>query len=87
MVQASIYQRLIVNEVELCKRAERIFGDDNTMLLTELPALAGSKGATFLPWWKIRFKNPALHYLAKYARQETVWGKKYYFYYLIQKVS
>ena len=88
MVQASIYKRLIVDEAGLCKRAQRIFGDDNNpMPLTELLALAGSKGATFLPWWKIRFKNPTLRYLAKYSRKETAWGKKYYFYYLIQKVG
>jgi ubiquinone/menaquinone biosynthesis C-methylase UbiE len=87
MVQASIYKRLIVDEVGLCQRAQRIFGDDNPMPLTELLALAGGKGATFLPWWKIRFKHPTLRYLAKYARKETAWGKKYYFYYLIQKVA
>lgn len=85
MVQASIYKRLIVDEIGFYNRAREMLGNDENMLLTELPALAGAKGATFLPWWKIRFKNPALHYLANYARNETLWDKKYYFYYLIQK--
>ena len=49
--------------------------------------LAYAMGLIFLPWWKIHFKQPELRYIAKAARKEKFWGKKYYFYYLIQKVE
>jgi ubiquinone/menaquinone biosynthesis C-methylase UbiE len=86
MIQSSIYQRLIVNEDMFYQNAHVILGHDEDKLLANLPALASSMGLEFLPWWKIWFKNKALHELAKRARKDTYWNKKYYFYYLIQKV-
>lgn len=86
-VQASLYQRLIVNEDVFYRQAMSIAGDDVSQFIAELPTIAAVFGLIFLPWWKIRFKNPALHYIAKYARKEKFWGRKYYFYYLIQKVK
>ncbi|KTC80841.1 class I SAM-dependent methyltransferase [Legionella cherrii] len=86
-VQASLYQRLIVNEEGFYRQALSIVGDDMGKFMSELPTIAAVCGLIFLPWWKIRFKNPALNYVAKYARKEKFWGKKYYFYYLIQKVK
>ena len=88
MVQSSIYQRLIINEDRFYRDAYAMFDNNQEILLTELPYLVGVKGLAFLPWWKIRFKNPALKPITKYYRKTNwCWGKKYYFYYLIQKVD
>lgn len=87
-VQASIYQRLIVNEDSIYKNASALFNSDKERVFTELPSLFGVSGLTFLPWWKIRFKNPALKPIANYFRKNNwSWGKKHYFYYLVQKNS
>lgn len=85
LVQASIYQRLIINEAVLYKNAQSLFGDDKEKLLTEFSSLAYAMGLPFLPWWRIWFKNPILRPLAKDARKNKFWGKKYFFYYLLQK--
>jgi ubiquinone/menaquinone biosynthesis C-methylase UbiE len=85
IVQKSIYNRLIVNEDVLYNSAKALFGSDNVTLSQEFPALAGAMGLTFLPWWKIWFKNPELKQIAKNARKDRYWGKKYFFYYLVQK--
>ncbi|KTD20343.1 class I SAM-dependent methyltransferase [Legionella londiniensis] len=87
LVQASLYQRLIVNEESFYRAALSIIGHEPNKILQELPTLAAVFGLIFLPWWKIRFKNPALQWVAKVARKDKFWGKKYYFYYLIQKVK
>ena len=84
MVQASIYQRLITNEDSFYKTALALFGDN---FRAEVPSLAGAMGLSFLPWWKRWFKHPDLKYVAKNARKDKYWGKKYFFYYLIQKGS
>ncbi len=82
LVQGSIYQRIIIGEKQLSEYAAYIFGDQ---VKTELPALIYMAGLMFLPWWKIRLKNPELHDLVKMARKISFWYKKNYFYYLIQK--
>ena len=81
-VQASIYQRLITDETAFYTAAKKLFGEN---LLAEIPALAGAMGLSFLPWWKRRFQHPDLKPIAKNARKDNYWGKKYFFYYLIQK--
>lgn len=85
MVQGSIYDRIITQEKTFYKRAYAFFDYDKDKLLRELPSLAGAMGLSFLPWWKIWFKNSELSAMAKNARRDKYWGKKYYFYYLIQK--
>ena len=87
MAQASIYQRIIANEDVFYKNANAFFGHDREKLINELPTLAGAMGLSFLPWWKIWFQNPELYTLAKNARNDKYWGKKYYYYYLIQKLN
>ncbi|RUR05118.1 class I SAM-dependent methyltransferase [Legionella sp. km772] len=88
MVQAALYQRLIVNEDSFYKYAsDFLIGSDPNKWYEEFCTVAATFGLIFLPWWKIRFKNPILRPVAKYARNEKFWGKKYYFYYLIQKVK
>jgi ubiquinone/menaquinone biosynthesis C-methylase UbiE len=84
MVQASIYRHLIENEKGIYQFAHNLFGKHFS---TELPALHILAGLAFLPWWKIWFKNPNLHQFAKHVRKASFWSKKYYFYYLIQKVE
>lgn len=86
MVQASIYRRLIVNEDLFYKQARAMFAHKTENLFIDLSALASARGLTFLPWWKIWFKTPALRKIAKNARKDTFWGTKCFFYYLIQKV-
>lgn len=86
MVQASIHDRLIINEDQFYEDSLRRFGQASPLLIYEIMYLANAKGLSFLPWWKIRFKRPELKEIAKAARKEKFWGKKYYFYYLIQKV-
>ncbi|HAT8102569.1 TPA: methyltransferase domain-containing protein, partial [Legionella pneumophila] len=87
MVQASIYQRLIVNEKGFYQLAQYLLGPDKINFTSELANVASSMGLMFLPWWRIRFKNPALQALGKFARRCKHWNKKYYFYYLIQKID
>ena len=88
LVQEAIYQRLIVNEDALYKNATAFFGYDEQRCAAEFPILVGIMGLTFLPWWKIRFKNAALRHIAKDARKQKPWvGKEYYYYYLIQKAD
>ncbi|KTD72362.1 class I SAM-dependent methyltransferase [Legionella tucsonensis] len=82
-VQASLYQRLIVNEETFYKQALYFAGDD----FYKLQEISAVLGLIFLPWWKIRFKNPVLRYIVKNTRRDRFWGRKYYFYYLIQKVK
>lgn len=83
MVQDSIYRRIIVMEDKVYKNST----SKNDSRLTTYPGLADADGLAFLPWWKIWFKNPALHNIAKRARKQKYWGKKHYFYYLIQKIK
>lgn len=85
MVQAAIYKRLIENEDGFYKHAQAFFGHDKQKMLTELPSLTSAMGLSFLPWWKIWFKNPELRIIAKNARKDKYWGSKYFFYYIIQK--
>ena len=87
MVQASIYQRIIANEKRFYQLAQYFLGADKVKLTSELTNVASSMGLMFLPWWKIWFKNPALKELGKFARQCKYWNKKYYFYYLVQKID
>lgn len=87
MVQASIYQRLIVNEKRFYQLAQYFLGPDKVTLTSELANVASSMGLMFLPWWRIRFKNPALQELGQFARRCKYWNKKQYFYYLIQKID
>lgn len=88
MVQSSIYQRLITHEDAFYREANALFGNDQAVFLTEFPYLVGVKGLAFLPWWKIKLKNEVLEPMVQYARKTNwCWGKKYYFYYLIQKVD
>lgn len=88
LVQASLYQRLIVNEDAFYNYAsEFLVGSDPNKRYEELCIIAATFGLIFLPWWKIKFKNPELAPIAKYARHDKFWGKKYYFYYLIQKLK
>jgi ubiquinone/menaquinone biosynthesis C-methylase UbiE len=84
-VQSSIYQRLIVCEDSFYIMAQSILGKNINEFCADLPGLASACGITFLPKWKIWFKNPILHKLTHYARSDNFWKKKYYFYYLIQK--
>ncbi|KTD79253.1 class I SAM-dependent methyltransferase [Legionella waltersii] len=86
MVQASIYDRLIVNEDRFYEDSLKRF-DQSPTLFYDIMYLANAKGLAFLPWWKIRFRRPELSYIAKAARKEKFWGKKYYFYYLVQKIE
>lgn len=88
LVQASLYQRLIVNEEGFYNYVTSVLlGNDPEKWYEEFCTVAATFGLIFLPWWKIRFKNPKLRPIARYARKEKFWGKKYYFYYLIQKVE
>lgn len=87
LVQASLYKRLILNEDMYYNLAMSFVDNDETKLLQELSIITACFGLIFLPWWKIKFKNPKLQIIAKYARREKFWGKKYYFYYLVQKVK
>jgi ubiquinone/menaquinone biosynthesis C-methylase UbiE len=87
MVQASIYDRLIFNEDKFYEDSLKRFGQASPTLFYEIMYLANAKGLAFLPWWKIRFKRPELSFIAKAARREKFWGKKYYFYYLVQKIE
>ncbi|KTD69849.1 O-methyltransferase [Legionella santicrucis] len=86
LVQASLYEKLIVNEERFYGYVSFLLSGNAETWFQELTTIAATYGLIFLPWWKIRFKNPALHPIAKYARREKFWGKKYYFYYLIQKI-
>jgi ubiquinone/menaquinone biosynthesis C-methylase UbiE len=83
LVQAALYQRLIVNEEEFYKNAQILVDND----VRKLRILIEIWGLIFLPWWKIRFKNPALKEIARLARRSKFWGKKYYFYYVVQKIK
>lgn len=85
-VQASIYNRLIVNEKKLYDSCLQSFGVDPHDLTIGATKVANSLGLTFLPWWRIRFKTPVIRPIAKQARQSTFWDRKYYFYYIIQKI-
>ncbi len=85
MVQASIHQRVIKDEDWFYEMAINFLGKDSEDLALEMLYLAYAMGLVFLPWWKIRFKRPELRYLSKAARKVKFWGKKEYFYYLIQK--
>lgn len=88
LVQASLYQRLIVDEKTFYRYASDFLINSNPAnWYDEFCTVAATFGLIFLPWWKIRFKNPRLKPIAKYARNEKFWGKKYYFYYLIQKIE
>jgi SAM-dependent methyltransferase len=87
MVQDSIYNRLVVYEDIFYEHARAMFGEEENKFFIEASSLARAMGLTFLPWWKIRFKKPALRSIAKSARKDKYWGKKYFFYYLIQKVE
>jgi ubiquinone/menaquinone biosynthesis C-methylase UbiE len=86
LVQASIYKRLIINEDSFYEIAFKFLEPNSPHLAIELLYLAYAMGLIFLPWWKIRFKRPELSYIAKAARRDKFWKKKYYFYYLVQKV-
>lgn len=86
VIQGSIYNRLIVNEELFYNNSKLIFGETAEVLFTEMTALALGMGVAFLPWWKIKFKQPMLRVFAKYVRKNKYWGKKLYFYYLVQKV-
>jgi ubiquinone/menaquinone biosynthesis C-methylase UbiE len=87
MVQASIYNRLVASEGTFYSHARAMFGAEEPRLFTETSSLARAMGLTFLPWWKIRLQTPELRPLAKSARKDKYWGKKYFFYYLVQKVT
>ncbi len=88
LVQASLYQRLIVNEDSFYQYAsDFLINTSPDHWYEKFCTVAATYGLIFLPWWKIKFKNPILKPIAKYARNEKFWGKKYYFYYLIQKVE
>lgn len=86
-VQASIHSRIIANEERFYNLSLNLFGANSEQFHLNTLHLAYAMGLIFLPWWKIWFKRPELHYLAKAARKEKFWGKKYYFYYLVQKVE
>ncbi|KTD79252.1 hypothetical protein Lwal_1324 [Legionella waltersii] len=87
MVQSSIYERIIAREDNFYNSSLQLFGANSPNLGIDMLHLAYAVGLIFLPWWWIRFKRPELHYIAKAARREKFWGKKYYFYYLIQKIK
>ncbi|KTD79254.1 class I SAM-dependent methyltransferase [Legionella waltersii] len=86
MVQAAIYDRLINKEEWFYQAAVRLYGEQSHDFFSNVSHLAGGMGLIFLPWWKIRFKKPELKEIARAARKSKFWGKKLYFYYLIQKV-
>lgn len=87
MVQASIYQRLIVNEKTFYESALKVLNPNEKKFFTEISAVASGMGLEFLPWWKIRFKNPILYEMGKIARKDKYWDKKHYFYYFVQKIG
>lgn len=86
LVQASIYKRILANENSFYNEALNFFGVKSEFLREEILLLAYGKGLGFLPWWKINFKNRDLKYISRAARADKFWGKKHYFYYLIQKI-
>ena len=86
MLQASIYHRIIDNENTFYMNALKMCGHNEEQFDTEFHALARASGINFLPWWKIWFKKPELHHIARVARNTKLWKRKYYFYYLVQKV-
>ena len=86
-VQASLYRRLIENEELFYQQVLHLVDYDESRFETELATIAAVYGVIFLPWWKIKFKNPVLRSIVKVARKDKFWGKKYYFYYLVQKVG
>ena len=86
MVQAAIYNRLIINEEHFYANALHYFDQSSPLLYSEIEHLTTIAGLTFLPWWKIHFKTKELKGIAKKARKIRFWSKrKRYFYYLIQK--
>ncbi|WP_158617425.1 class I SAM-dependent methyltransferase [Legionella sp. km772] len=86
LVQNSIYMKLIKNEKKFVETCITMFGTDPKVLAAETTNLANSMGMAFLPWWKIWVKTPIMRPIAKAARNDTYWGKKLYFYYLLQKI-
>ncbi|KTD02282.1 class I SAM-dependent methyltransferase [Fluoribacter gormanii] len=88
MVQSAIYHRLILNEKKILPYIYSMLDDDENGMGSELSDFVGSMGLAFLPWWFFLFKKSALSHIAKKERKKTViYGKKLYFYYLIQKVN
>ena len=87
LIQASVHKRIIANENWFYNVSQSLFGADSQDFSMNMLHLAYAMGLIFLPWWRIRFKQPELRYIAKAARKEKFWGKKYYFYYLVQKIE
>lgn len=88
MVQSAIYHRLIINEKKILPYISSMLDDDENGMGSELSDFVSSMGLAFLPWWVFLFKKSALGHIAKKERKKTlIYGKKLYFYYLIQKVN
>lgn len=85
MVQASIFQRMIVHEDTYYQDLQTFFRQDPAQIQSEILARMTSDGLFFLPKWKIKFNNPMLDNLAENTRKNDAWGEPYYFYYLIYK--
>jgi SAM-dependent methyltransferase len=87
MVQSSIYRRLFHNEEQLWSYITALYDNDREKLAIEFPALVLLMGAPFLPSCWLWFKKSRISTIAKEVYKASPWGKKNYFYYLIQKVN
>ncbi|WP_454780451.1 class I SAM-dependent methyltransferase [Legionella sp. WA2022007384] len=88
MVQSAIFHRLVVNEKKILPYIHSMLDDDEEGMSSELSDFVGSMGLAFLPWWVFLFKKSSLSRIAKKERKKNlIYGKKLYFYYLIQKVN
>ncbi|MFA6302564.1 MAG: class I SAM-dependent methyltransferase [Legionella sp.] len=87
MVQDSIYRRAIVEADLVYASAKNFFDENKDDFMGEVQSLLGAMGLRFLPWWRIRFKDPKFRAIAKNARRYSFGKRKKYFYYLIQKIS
>jgi ubiquinone/menaquinone biosynthesis C-methylase UbiE len=89
MVQTAIFNKITFIEANLYRFIKQTYGEQPEQHLPELEALLLSMGWAFIPRWKIWLMNPELHPFCSSLRQggdlQSLWKKKNYFYYLIQK--
>jgi ubiquinone/menaquinone biosynthesis C-methylase UbiE len=89
MVQMAIFNKITFMEANLYRFIKQTYGEKPEQYLAEFEALLLSMGWAFIPRWKIWLMNPDLHPFCSSLRLggdlQSLWKKKNYFYYLIQK--
>lgn len=88
LILEDFIKRSTIVEADLVYASAKNFFDENKEdFMGEVQSLLGAMGLRFLPWWRIKFKDPKFRAIAKDARRYSFGKKKKYFYYLIQKIS